>query len=390
MLNYHARLAKARARMAQENVGLMYLTHGANLFYLTGLQRHEQGGTDHNKYGDWVSGGYIGLEDGVDLVAARMGGSFFEGQIADKPWFNPPRLLVESEEPLAVLKGVLSRFDLRSTKVALDDRTWAQTALAFRRLLPEVEFVLASDIIAPLRMIKSQAELNLMRRAGQVTDAVFQKALAVLKPGVSELDVANEINYQFKSQGAQCTSFVTAIYFNGPTHAPDVLAAQASGRALQPGDSVMFDFGCVYEGYCSDFGRTAFVGQPPADYVKIHELVLEAQREAMGNMKAGQITAAEANASARAVIEEAGYGPNFVHRLGHGIGVTVHEVPFLDVMDHSVLQANMTFTVEPSILSVKHNPIPGHLANRVEDVVQVTEGGAVSLYATDRRLYVVD
>jgi Xaa-Pro aminopeptidase len=375
--------------MAQEDIGLMYLTYGANLFYLTGLQRQEEGGTDHNRYGDWVSGGYIGLEGGVDLVAARLGGSFFEGQAADKPWFNPLRLLTESEEPLAVLKQVLSRFDLRGKKVALDDRAWAQTVLALRRLLPDVEFVLASEIIAPLRMIKSQAELELMRRAGQVTDAVFQKALAALKPGVSELDVANEINYQFKLQGAQYTSFVTAVYFSGPTHERNVMAAQTTRRRLQPGDSVMFDLGCVYKGYCSDFGRSAFVGQPPPEYVKMHDLVLEAQKAAMENMKAGQITAAEANATARAVIEEAGYGPNFIHRLGHGIGVTVHEPPYLDVTDHSVLQADMTFTVEPSILSVKENPTPDHLANRVEDVVQVTAQGAVSLYPTDRRLYII-
>jgi Xaa-Pro aminopeptidase len=390
MLNYHARLAKARARMAQENVALMYLTCGANLFYLTGLQRQEEGGTDHNRYGDWVTGGYIGLEGGVDLVAARMGGSFFEDQVSDKPWFNPPRLILESEDPLAVLKEILSRFDLRGAKVALDDRAWAQTVLALRRLLPGVEFVLASSIVAPLRMIKSQAELDLLRQAGQVTDAVFQKALAVLKPGVSELDVAHEINYQFKLQGAQYVSFVTGIYFSNPTHDRDVTAVQTDRRTLQPGNSVMFDLGCVYQGYCSDFGRTAFVGQPPGGYLKLHDLVLEAQRAAMEAMKAGQITAAEANAAARAVIEEAGYGPNFIHRLGHGIGVTVHEPPYLDVTDHSLLQANMTFTVEPSILSVKENPLPGNLGNRVEDVVQVTQGGAVSLYPTDRRLYVVD
>ncbi len=389
MLNYPARLEKVRARMAQENIGLMYLTYGANLFYLTGMQRQEAGGTDHNRYGDWITGGYIGLEGGVDMVAARLGGGFFENQVSGKPWFNPLRLLLESDEPLAVLKQVLSRFDLRGAKVALDDRAWAQAALDFRRLLPDVEFVLASEIIAPLRMIKSQAELDLMRRAGQVADAAFQKALAVLKPGVSELDVISEIDYQFKLQGAQCTSFVTAVYFSNPAQDRDVTAIQTTRRALQPGSSVMFDLGCVYEGYCSDLGRTAFVGQPPDEYVKIHELVLEAQRAAMGKMKAGQITAAEANAAARAVIEDAGYGPNFVHRLGHGIGVTVHEPPFLDVMDHSVLQANMTFTVEPSILSVRENPIPGHRANRVEDVVQVTAQGAVSLYSTDRRLYIV-
>jgi len=115
----------------------------------------------------------------------------------------------------------------------------------------------------------------------------------------------------------------------------------------------------------------------------MHELVLAAQAEAMAAMKAGEITAAQANAAARQVMEEGGYGPEFSHRLGHGIGVTVHERPFLDVMDDTVLRENMAFTVEPSIR------IDGGYHNRVEDVVLVTETGGVSLYETDHRLYIV-
>lgn len=389
MLDYPARLEVARARMAERNVGLMYMTLGANLFYLTGVRRQEDHGTDHNRFGDWATGGFIGLGDGVDLVAARMGGSYFRAEVDGKSWFNPVRLIQESEVPLGVLKQILNRFDLQGKKVALDDRTWAQTVLAFQRLLPDVELVLASDILAPMRMIKDEAEIDLMRKAGQVTDAVFQKAIARLKPGVTELDVANEINYQFKLMGAEYTSFVTSVWFSGPGRAKDVMGDQAAASTLQPGDSVMFDFGCVYNGYCSDFGRSASVGEPPAEYIKMHQCVLDAQREAMRAMKAGQITAAEVNATARFVIEDAGYGPNFTHRLGHGIGVTVHEPPYLDVMDHTVLQPNMTFTVEPSILSVQENPIPGHRFNRVEDVVRVTDEGGISLYTTDRRLYVI-
>jgi Xaa-Pro aminopeptidase len=125
------------------------------------------------------------------------------------------------------------------------------------------------------------------------------------------------------------------------------------------------------------------VGEPPAEYVKVHEIVLRAQKEAMKAMKSGQITAREANAVARGVIEAEGYGDGFTHRLGHGIGITVHEEPFLDNVNDTVLLSNMTFTVEPSIR------VPGRFANRVEDVVQVTETGGVSLYDTDHRLYVI-
>jgi Xaa-Pro aminopeptidase len=385
MLDYPARLTKARARMAEENIGLIYLTPGADLFYLTGVRRQQNHPTDHNRYGDWIMGGYVGLDDGADLVAARMGGAYFEAEAEDKPWFDSVRLILESEDPLDVLEQDLSRFDLRGKKVALDNKAWAQTVLAFRGLLPETEFVLASDVIvAPMRMIKEEAEIELMRQAGQIAGTAFHKAMDRLKPGVTELDIANEIDFQFRLMGAEYNSFVTGVRFVGPERGREVTAARSTAKKLEPGDSVTFDLGCVYEGYCSDFGRTAFVGEPPAEYVKIHDLVLEAQREGMKAMKAGQITAAQADKVASAVIEAEGYGPNFTHRLGHGIGVTVHEPPFLDGVDPTVLQSNMTFTVEPSIR------VPGRFGNRVEDVVMVTEEGGVSLYTTDRRLYIVE
>ncbi len=382
-IDYPARLKTLRACMAEKNVGLVYLPPGANLFYSTGVRRQERHGTDSNAYADWVVGGYIGLEGEIILAAARMGGAYYQSEALGKPWLEPVRLVTETENPLDVLRQMTARFDLRGKRVALDDRTWAQTVLDFQRLLPDTEFLLASELFTSMRMIKSPAEIERMCRAGQITDAVFQKALARLQPGVSELDISNEIDYQFKAAGAEYTSFVTGIRFAGPSSDRSTTTERATSKRLQPGDSITFDFGCVLEGYCSDFGRSAFVGDPPPEYTRIHHIVLRAQADAMKAMKAGQVTASEVNAIARRVIEAEGYGQNFTHRLGHGIGITVHEPPFLDVVDNSVLQANMTFTVEPSIR------VPNWFSNRVEDVVLVTETGGVSLYNTDRSLYII-
>jgi len=384
MIDYAARLRTARSRMAEQDIGLMFLPPGANLFFLTGIRRQENDNTDANAYGDWVVGGFVGLDGGIVLTAPRMGGAYFQSEAQDKPWFHSVRLILESEDPLQVMHQVLSQFKVHG-KVALDDRAWAQSTLAFRQLLPDTTFVLASQVTESMRMIKGEAELDLMRTAGQIIDGAFQKALARLRPGVTELEIAREIDYQLKLGGAEYTSFVTGVRFTG--HGRSAMATgvgRAGQRQLMPGDSVTFDFGCVYQGYCSDFGRSAFVGEPPREYLQIHETVLRAQREAMQAMKAGQITASQANAVARAVIEAEGYGENFTHRLGHGIGITVHEEPFLDAINQTVLQANMTFTVEPSIR------VPDRFSNRVEDVVQVTDRGAVSLYKTDHRLYVID
>jgi Xaa-Pro aminopeptidase len=382
MLDFAKRLKSVRARMEEQDIGLMFLTPGADLFYLTGLPRRDHYRTDHNAYGDWAVGGYIGLQGGVVMTAPRMGGEYFVAQVEDKPWFEPVRIIDESEDPLDVMSEVLGKFDLQGRGIALENHAWAETVGAFRRVLPEAEPVLASTLIAPMRMIKEEAELDLMRKSGRICDAAFQKALERLKLGVTPWEVENEIDYHLLQMGADYNSFPTNVMFTNPGKDPSLTLGKAE-RRLEPGDAVTFDFGCLYRGYASDFGRTAYAGEPPDEYLRMHELVLRAQRAAMDVMKSGQITAAQANATARKVMEEGGYGPEFSHRLGHGIGVTVHEPPWLDVVDDTVLQAGMTFTVEPSIR------MANGYHNRVEDVVLVTEAGGVSLYGTDHRLYIV-
>ncbi len=382
MLDFNKRLVAVRARMLEQNVGLMFLTSGANLFYLAGLPRQDHYRTDHNAYGDWAVGGYIGLQEGVVMTAPRMGGEYYLAQVKDKPWFESVRIIDESEHPLDVMREVVARFDLKGKRLAIEDHAWAESMQAFRQLLPDTEFVMASKLIAPMRMIKTEVELDLMRKAGQMCDGAFQKALGRLKLGVTAWEVECEVDYQLKLMGADYNSFPTNVMFTNPEKDPGHALGKAE-RRLQPGDAVTFDFGCLYQGYASDFGRTAYAGEPPAEYVRMHELVLTAQRAGMEVMKAGQATGAQANAAARKILEDAGYGPEFSHRLGHGIGVTVHEQPWLDVVEKTVLQAGMTFTVEPSIR------ITNGYHNRVEDVVLVTEAGGVSLYKTGRQLYIV-
>ncbi len=380
MLDFARRLHTLRARMAEQGIDLVFLTPAANLFYVTGIPHRDHYRTDHNAYGDWAVGAFISLNGDVLLTAPRMGGEYFLAQVQDKPWFADPRIIDESEDPLDVMREVLARAGLsRARRVALEDHAWAETAQAFRRLLPEAEWVMASTLIAPLRSIKEEAELELMRRAGRICGAAFEQALARLHLGVTAWDVECEIDHQLGRMGADFNSFPTNVLFTNPAKDPE-LSLRKAERHLEPGDAVVFDFGCIYRGYASDFGRTAFAGEPPAEYLRMHELVLGAQRAGIAAMVAGQVTAAQADAAARKVLEDGGYGPQFNHRLGHGIGVTVHEPPWLDMVNDSVLQAGMTFTVEPSIR------IPGGYHNRVEDVVLVTDKGGVSLYDTDRRL----
>lgn len=384
-MDYEGRLRKAQQAMQEQDIDLMFLPRAANLSYLTGIRRQLEHGTDHNAYGDWLSGGYIGQQGPAQIVAPRMGGGFWVNEAEGKPWISGPRLILEPIAPREALRETLAGFGITRGKqrIALDERAWSQLAMAIRELLPEAELINANEIIAPLRMIKSDEELAVMQRGSDLTDQVFLNVLSRLQPGVSEFDVAHEIDYQFVTLGAEYTSFETGVFFVAEDMDGGGKTIRSGGKTLHHGDSIMFDFGGLIDGYASDFGRSAFLGEPPAEYQRVHDTVIQSQADAMAAMIAGECTAAEANRIARKVIADAGYDAGFTHRLGHGIGVTVHEPPFLDGVDEIVLQERMVFTVEPSIV------YPGRFGNRIEDMVVVTNEGGKPMSAIERTLFVI-
>ena len=381
-MDYEVRLKRAREEMRKRDIGMMFLTYGANLWYLAGYPRRRAEYTDTNAYGDYVCGAYIGAEEGFTLVAPRMGGSSYQQQAEGKPWIDEVRILDESEKPENVLAEVVKSFRLKRKGISLDDRAWTQTELVFRHTLPDSPISVASEIIVPMRMIKDADEAALMKQAGQITDKVYEEVLKYLKIGVTEYDVAREIDYQLAKHDVGYPSFVTGIRFSS-AKTQQVSVSRSTGRRLEKGNAITFDFGACYKGYCSDFGRTAFVGKPPAVFRKAHDLVIEAQAAAIEKMVSGTITATQLDRVARNIIEKAGYGEGFVHRLGHGIGVTVHEPPFLYQPDETVLVSGMTFTVEPSI------HLPEGYWCRVEDVVMVTEKGGVPFSNFHKELTVI-
>lgn len=384
-MRYTERLGELRRRMDAAGIDVVYVPRGgANLFYLAGIRRHLELGPEKNAYGDWVCGALIGRNGGFTILAPRMGGAFFESEAAGKPWIDAVRLIHETEDPTVVLREAIRSLG-QARHVALDERIWSRALLALQDLFPDAIISLANDLIAPLRMIKDADELATMRRASSLADAAFLATLPILRPGVSTFEVAREIEHQFELLGADFTSFETNVIFTSARQQPGQHVLRTSlRRRLEPGDSVTFDFGCVLDGYCSDFGRSAFVGEPPAEYRRIHQVVLDAQAAAVRVMRAGACTASEANAVARKVIADAGYDLGFTHRLGHGIGASLHEPPFLDNVDQTMLQEGMTFTVEPSIR------MPGLYANRVEDVAVVTASGAELFNAAPHDLIVVE
>lgn len=402
-MDFRDRLAVLRHTMEERDIGLLYLPPGANLFYLSGIRRQQPHTTDANAYGDWAAGAFLGQEGGITLVTPRMGSAYFVEEAKGKPWIEDIRIILEGEEPQDVLATVARNVAARRGqiavddrmwalarrvaaprgRIAVDDRTWARTLIGLRDIFPETEIVMASDLLAPMRMIKTPEELELMRHAAKLADEVYAGIVKQLRPGVTEFEIGHEIDHQFARLGAEYPSFVTGIRFNRPKR-ERLAEIRTTDRKLEYGDSITFDFGCVSQGYCSDFGRTAFLGEPPSEFVRMHDAVIASQQAAIQAMRAGEITAEATDEIARASLREAGYAEYFTHRLGHGIGVTVHEPPYLDVNDRTVLLANMTFTVEPS------SRIPNGFACRVEDVVLVTPTGGVPLMNASRSLTVID
>ncbi|HEX4802170.1 MAG TPA: M24 family metallopeptidase, partial [Myxococcaceae bacterium] len=230
------RFQAIRQVMEREHLDAIYLRPGANLSYLAGIRRREPHATDTNAYGDWIEGAYIGSEIMV-LVAPRMGSEFFVQQARGKPWVTDVRVVLEDEDPQVVFRDTLQRVAPSAHRVAVDDRAWVPTVLQFHAA--GIEVVPVGSLIAPLRMIKDPDELAAMRKAARLADEVYAETLKILRPGVSETDVAHEVDYQFSRRGANYPSFVTGIRFTHPNSDRPHSERQTS-RVLALGDAVTF------------------------------------------------------------------------------------------------------------------------------------------------------
>jgi len=388
-MDFFSRLSKLQATMCERGIDVMFLQPGASLVYLTGIRRQEPHGAATHTHGNWAAGGIIFADGDVVIVSPRRGvGSYLISETEGKPWIDSLVVIAHEDDPTDVLGDILQRLGSKKGTIAVDDRLWSQTILVLQDLLPDFAFTLASEIVAPMRRTKDEEELETMRTAAHITGQAFETAVAMLKPGVTEMEVAAEIDYQFKKLGAQFSAFATGVRFSGPDR-PFIYGFRRSGsRELAPGDSVTFDLGCVYNGYCADFGRSAFVGEPPATYREIHDVVLQAEKAGMAAMLPGRATTTDVISAVQELIMDHGYEQDLRHGVGHGIGVDTHEPPFLSYLDQTVLETNMTFALEPSI------SYPGldkaEWWNRVEDVIVVTEQGGQFISQVDRKLYVVD
>jgi len=379
MPDYNQRLKAVQDRMAANQIDLLFLPYSANLDYVTGIHREEQNFGNTMYHGDWMTGAWIAADRAPIVTLPRMQADF-HGRAAG---FDV-RVLPDAGDPRAMVRDVLATLGLGDgASVAIEDRARAETVLNLQMLIAGLKLSSASAIFRPLRLIKDADELDILRKAGAITEAAYVDTLARIKPGMTTLDLITETNYQLTKHGSFAPSFQTSFYNMGRNfpfkfdNKDEVLLIP-----LEAPVSISFDFGSVLDGYCYDFGRSVFFGEPDAEYRKIYDLVIASQAAGIAALKTGN-TCEQADVAARAVIADAGYGHAFRHRLGHGIGMDVHEPPFLIKGDTTVLQPGMCFTAEPSIF------VPMQFGARVEDIVVVGDGSGEALTTRFKELKVI-
>lgn len=258
-----------------------------------------------------------------------------------------------------------------------DDMSFGLYELYNKAVTSELKPV--SGLVEKLRMVKTEDELAILKKAAKIADDAFSHICTFIRPGITELDVSTELELFMRKQGATSSSF-SIIVASGLRGA--LPHGVASNKVIESGDLVTLDFGALYEGYISDLTRTVAVGEPSEKLKEIYAVTLEAQELALKGIKPG-MTGIEADAIARDYIKSKGYGEAFGHSTGHGIGMEVHEAPGLSFRSDTILEPNMVVTVEPGIY------LPGVGGVRIEDDIIITQVGNERLTFAPKELLIL-
>jgi Xaa-Pro aminopeptidase len=365
---YRRRIAAATAATADAGLAGLVITPGYDLRYLLGsrAQTFER-----------LTALVLPVSGDPTVVVPRLElASLKESAVADlglavRDW-------VDGDDPYQLVAEALTGLAGRPAATAVTDSMPALHLLPLADLLG-VQPVLATGVLRGLRMVKDASEIDALRKAGAAIDRVHSRVPDFLVPGRSEADVAADIAAAIVAEGHSEVAFV--IVGSGP-HGADPHHSY-SDRELRVGDIVVVDIGGAYEpGYNSDSTRTYSIGEPSAEVAQQYSVLQRAQQAAVAAVRPG-VTAEEVDAAARDVLAEAGLAECFVHRTGHGIGLSVHEEPYIVTGNDLPLQAGMAFSVEPGIY------FPGRWGARIEDIVVVGEDGALPVNHRPHKLIVV-
>jgi Xaa-Pro aminopeptidase len=355
--------------MTELGVDVLLLSVGPDLPYLTGYEAMPL---------ERLTMLVLPREGDATLVVPRLEAP----RVVERPDVFGLRPWEETEDPIAIVASLVGS----PGRVAIGDRTWARFVLDLQRTLSGTEFTRAVDVVGPLRAVKEPGEVEALRRAAEAVDRVAASLQAGDIPlvGRTEAEVSADLGHRIVAEGHQRVNF--AIVAAGENAASP--HHEAGERVIRRGDVVLCDFGGTMldaegVGYCSDITRCVHLGEPPDDVASAYAVLQAAQQAAVAAAKIGT-PCEDVDATARTMIAEAGFGPRFIHRTGHGIGVEEHEDPYIVSGNATRLAPGHAFSVEPGIY------IPGRFGLRLEDIVVAADSGPDALNKADHSLVAVD
>ncbi len=363
------RLEKLKRLMAEKEFSAVVLNAGPSLSYFTGLHFHLM---------ERPVVIVFTLDDEPTIILPELE----QAQLAQLPF--TAKIHAYGENPTIwpeIFADALRKLDFPGKKIGVEPAQMRVLEYEYvRSACGDAHFTDGSALLADLRAIKDQEEIACIRRAVQIAEAALESSLPIIKIGVTEKEIADELFMQLIRQGSDPSLPFTPIVSSGPNGANP--HARPSTRQLVAGDLLVIDWGACCNGYISDLTRTFAVGEIDAEAQKIHTIVQQANAAGRAAGKPG-LSCAVVDKATRTVIEEAGYGRFFTHRTGHGIGMECHEEPYIRGDNDQLLVAGMTYTVEPGIYFAGRNGV------RIEDDVLVTVDGAESLSTMSREIRIV-
>lgn len=362
MSAFKQRIVRAQQLLADQGMAAVIATSPRNLFYFSGIW------LDSNERLQAV----VIPQKGVPVIIAH---EMFREEVRPVQGMEQ-QFWADGEDAIALLGQALPR---GAEPISVDSHWPSGHFIQLIKIQPQLSYVESTSIIETLRSVKDAAEIALLQESGQAVDRVMEKLMRWIKTGITELEVVREVKRLFREEGIYDLSFEPIVAAGGnaalPHHQPDQ-------TVLKTGDTVVLDIGGVKNHYCSDMTRTVVLGEASAEISEVYRVVQRAQEATVKAIQPGR-PMQEIDQVARGIICQAGYGPCFTHRTGHGIGLEVHEEPYLAPGNRKVLEAGMVVSVEPGIY------LPGKFGIRVEDIVVVTANGAIRLNQVTRQLVCV-
>ncbi|MEI5992957.1 aminopeptidase P family protein [Candidatus Enterococcus mansonii] len=354
--------------MADQQIDLTYISDPGHIAYFSGYESdpHER-----------VLALFISLNDEPFLFTPAL--EVDDAQ--NSSWIYPVYGYLDSENPWEKIAQLIKKNGLPNKIATEKDALTVARFELLKHYFPQSDFSEnVTPIIERLQLLKTTSEISTLMEAGNWADVALEIGFKAVKEGAKEQEILAEIEYQLKRQGIRSMSFDTLVLTGENGASPH---GNPGNTAVAQHDFVLFDLGVIYNGYCSDVTRTVAYKEPTDFQKEIYSIVLEAQLKAMDAVKPG-ITAGELDDIARGVITSYGYGEYFNHRLGHGIGTTVHEYPSLITGNDLVIEEGMCFSIEPGIY------IPGKVGVRIEDCLHVTHSGCEAFTKTPKELIILD